>query len=297
MKSAQIAQFTEFDDFYEMARGALRSLHRDIHVFSFTDVGQETTPKTPLFKTTFYQIGIFQNVNLEVGYFDENYKIAYQNAIIIFQPGQVISFSRADKETSGFAVMFKQDFIDCSGLLKWNSRNDLKLIPPFTGIYLLAKHHFTDIFDIASKLHSEYHKPDLISNDVFVKLYCQLLLEKIIWLTPERTQPIPRYGSYETTARFKSLVSQNIHITKKIADYASMLHLTEKTLIAHFKSSTGLTPKGYINEVIIAESKAMLKSGHSVYEVARYFNFTDQAHFTNFFRQVTGNTPAAFARG
>jgi AraC-like DNA-binding protein len=70
--------------------------------------------------------------------------------------------------------------------------------------------------------------------------------------------------------------------------------LTEKTLINHIRKTTETTPKEFISSLIVEESKAMLAHKATVDQVASYFNFTDQAHFSNFFRKKTGKSPREF---
>lgn len=279
-----------------MANGRIRSHHPDIHVFRFEDVGSDAVQQTPLFKTNFYQIGLFKQVQFEVSYFGTTKSITKQNAVVLFKPGQTISFSKADPQASGYAVMFREFFIEWR-LDNLNTLKDFSILKPdYNCVFFVDDTAFGELLDVAEKMHHEYKEnlPHYSSN--ILSLYCQILIEKINRLNSESVIAPQNSIQFRTTQDFKSLVFHHIHSTKTVADYAEMLSVTEKTLIAHVKQTIGHTPKEFINLVVAEESKAMLVNKATVDQVSTYFNFTDQAHFSNFFRKMTGKTPREFKK-
>ena len=84
------------------------------------------------------------------------------------------------------------------------------------------------------------------------------------------------------------------HISLEDASHASgvgMFHL-----IRLFQKHLGLTPHAYLTQVRIARSRQLLELGQPVAQVALDVGFADQAHFTRRFKQLTGTTPALYAR-
>ena len=67
-------------------------------------------------------------------------------------------------------------------------------------------------------------------------------------------------------------------------------------LIRLFQKHIGLTPYAYLTQVRIAKSRQRLRLGEPVAQVALDVGFADQAHFTKRFKQLTGATPASYAR-
>jgi AraC-like DNA-binding protein len=67
-------------------------------------------------------------------------------------------------------------------------------------------------------------------------------------------------------------------------------------LIRLFQRHLGLTPYAYLTQVRIAKSRQLLRLGEPVAQVALDVGFADQAHFTKRFKQLTGTTPAFYAR-
>ena len=67
-------------------------------------------------------------------------------------------------------------------------------------------------------------------------------------------------------------------------------------LIRLFQKHIGLTPYAYLTQTRIAKSRQLLRLGAPVAQVALDVGFADQAHFTKRFKQLTGATPAHYAR-
>ena len=291
MPAARIHMFDDFNSFHRMAKGGLEARHEDVQVFEFSEISKETVRETPLFKTNFYQIGLFTEVEIEVSYFGTIQTVNRKNAVVMLKPGQTCSFKKTDTGAKGFAIMFKEHFIDW----RLNNSNTIKdfsiLNPAFECVLFLDDDVFADLLDMAEKMHREYSSSLNVHALNILRLYCQLLIEKLNRICSNHILPVPNTLQFKTTQNFKTLVYQNIHKTKTVTDYAEMLFITEKTLINHVRKTTELTPKDFISAVIIEESKAMLFNKTTVDEVASYFNFTDQAHFSNFFRKKTGKNP------
>jgi AraC-like DNA-binding protein len=84
------------------------------------------------------------------------------------------------------------------------------------------------------------------------------------------------------------------HISLEDASRASGVGLFH--LIRLFQKHLGLTPYAYLTQVRIAKSRRLLRLGEPVAQVALDVGFADQAHFTKRFKQLTGTTPALYAR-
>lgn len=296
MPNSNIHHITDFNAFHRMANGALQARHDDVQVFEFSEVGKDSVKETPLFKTNFYQIGLFSEVEFEVSHFGTTQLVNRNNAVVIFKPGQTCSFSKADPNAKGYAIMFKEHFIDWR-LDNTNTIKDFSMLnPSFECVLFLDDEIFVDIMDVAAKMNYEYKNPLNAYSLNIIRLYCQILIEKLNRICAQLVLPSSNAAQYKTMMEFKSLVYKNIHKTKKVSDYAEMLFMTEKTLINHIRQTTESTPKEFISALIVEESKAMLANKASVDQVASYFNFTDQAHFSNFFKNRTGQNPNEFKK-
>jgi AraC family transcriptional regulator len=82
-----------------------------------------------------------------------------------------------------------------------------------------------------------------------------------------------------------------------IAEMADIVGLSESWFANVFKQTTGKSPLQWqLAKRIELAKKLLLESDLPVAEVAIQLGFTDQAHLTKAFRQIAGETPAAWRR-
>ena len=140
-----------------MANGAVRTRHDDVQVFEFGEIGQQAGSDTPLFKTNFYQIGLFREVSFEVSYFGHKQIVNQKNAVVLFKPGQTVHF-KSDPDAIGYAIMFKEHFIDW----RLNNINTIKdfpiLNPSFNCVLFIEDKSINELMDIAKKMLHEYNQ-------------------------------------------------------------------------------------------------------------------------------------------
>ncbi|WP_082478120.1 MULTISPECIES: helix-turn-helix domain-containing protein [unclassified Rhizobium] len=82
-----------------------------------------------------------------------------------------------------------------------------------------------------------------------------------------------------------------------VADMAATVGLSESWFASVFKQTTGKTPLQWQLAKRVELSKQLLgESDLSVASIAAQLGFSDQAHLTKVFRQIVGETPAAWRR-
>jgi AraC-like DNA-binding protein/mannose-6-phosphate isomerase-like protein (cupin superfamily) len=67
-------------------------------------------------------------------------------------------------------------------------------------------------------------------------------------------------------------------------------------LLRSFTKQKGISPYSYLEAIRINEAKKFLEKGFSPLEVALKTGFTDQSHFTNFFKKFIGITPKQYMK-
>lgn len=72
--------------------------------------------------------------------------------------------------------------------------------------------------------------------------------------------------------------------------------LSKSTLLRAFSREKGLTPYSYLENIRISEAKKLLGQGVPPLETALRTGFSDQSHFTNYFRASSAWPPAFTAR-
>ena len=274
--------------------GRVRTLHSDVHVFRFRDLGADVKGNMPLFRLSFYQIGLMRKADFRISFYDKEFATRQLNALIVFKPGQLIQW-QSDPSWDGYVVLFKEEFLNiCQN--NSNTRKDFSFLDPTKdSFYLIEDQEYQQLADIYEKMLVEHAKPIVQSLPV-LSLYTQILFHKTQDVferhasDPEGTPANSRKA--EIAYKFKKLVNTELRTYKKVSDFADQLHISPKYLIESVSEVTGKSPKSIINERLLSEARTMLRyTDHSIADIARAYNFTDQAHFTNFIRQNSSLTP------
>lgn len=95
--------------------------------------------------------------------------------------------------------------------------------------------------------------------------------------------------------RFHKLLSENFTRYRDVSFYSKQLYMNEKYLSQLLKKKTGKTARQFIIDMVIAEAKDQLSDhANSVKEIAGRLNFSNEFHFSRFFRQYAGTSPTHF---
>lgn len=95
--------------------------------------------------------------------------------------------------------------------------------------------------------------------------------------------------------QLRHAVEKNFRRTHSVKEFASILHVSNKQLNDLCRKYTDRSALEFIHARIIVEAKRLLLfSEKPIKEIAYTLNFTDAAHFSNFFRQKSGFTPLEF---
>jgi AraC-like DNA-binding protein len=94
---------------------------------------------------------------------------------------------------------------------------------------------------------------------------------------------------------FKQSLNKKFAEAHMVSDYANELAVTADYLNKTVKNLTGKSAKDHIQSKLITEAKrSLLFSNISNKELAYELGFEESAHFNNFFKKITGQTPSEF---
>ncbi len=77
-------------------------------------------------------------------------------------------------------------------------------------------------------------------------------------------------------------------------DLCKLTGLSKYYLLRSFTKQKGITPYSYLETIRIDKAKKMLEQGVLPIDVAMQTGFTDQSHFSNFFKKFIGLTPKQY---
>lgn len=86
------------------------------------------------------------------------------------------------------------------------------------------------------------------------------------------------------------------HHTEPITldDLSRISDMNKYTLLRNFTIQRGITPYQYLSTIRVNNAKKLLEGGISPIESALQSGFTDQSHFTRFFKNFIGLTPKVY---
>ena len=106
--------------------------------------------------------------------------------------------------------------------------------------------------------------------------------------------PVTASGSL-VYIQLRNAIEKNFRKVHGVAEFAEILHLSTRQLNQICRDHTGVSTLEFIHARLIIEAKRLLKFGNKpIKQIAYELNFTDAAHFTNFFKQKTNFTPLEF---
>ncbi|GAA0280390.1 AraC family transcriptional regulator [Muricomes sp. OA1] len=122
------------------------------------------------------------------------------------------------------------------------------------------------------------------------------LIEQIL---QEYAVPLEKVGDTEPDKQTKMLCSyMEQHLAENITldDLASMIGAGKSYLLRSFAKQVGVSPYRYLQTIRIERAKRLLEQGIVPIDVAGMTGFTDQSHFTNYFKEFIGLTPKQYQR-
>lgn len=122
------------------------------------------------------------------------------------------------------------------------------------------------------------------------------LLEQVL---REYTSPLPEIENGAPDEQIQRLCNyMELHFAENIAldDLLSMTSFGKSYLIRSFTKQMGISPYRYLQTIRIDKAKKYLEQGVEPIDAAGLSGFSDQSHFTNFFKSFIGLTPKQYQR-
>lgn len=99
----------------------------------------------------------------------------------------------------------------------------------------------------------------------------------------------------ELMRRFLDEVQTSFRKERKLPYYADRLHLTAKYLSSVVKGYSGKTASEWIDDYVILEAKALLKSTNlTILQISEELSFPSQSFFGKYFKRMTGMSPKEY---
>lgn len=215
------------------------------------------------------------------------------NQVFFISPGQVHQVIE-EKESVGFSIVFSVDFLMENGIPldfidNLNLFNDYGITPPLA----VEKKAISKLYTYCKEIDNQYKSTSEFKNHAIGALLKLLLIycNDSCSLPKEDTQ----LQGNNVLKSFKSLVEIRYKEWHNTSNYAEALYISTDHLNRVVKSLIGKTAKEYIQNRITLSAKRLLHfSDLTTKEIAYNLGFKEPAHFSSFFKNCTGISPAAF---
>lgn len=132
---------------------------------------------------------------------------------------------------------------------------------------------------------------DFRKEELFLFLIEQLLTEYA------DAQPTPFYN--ESSLQITLIcdyLDKNYAQTITLDELSALAGLSKYHLLRSFTREKGISPYNYLETVRIGSAKKLLENGTPPIEAAVQTGFSDQSHFSNFFKKLIGLTPKQYMK-
>ncbi len=192
---------------------------------------------------------------------------------------------------SNFYCIYGNDHeVSCSGFLFNGSSHLIR--------FTLNEKERKELDTITEALENEFTVSDSLQEEMLRILLKRFIIQCTRIARHRMNITREKESGFEIVRQYYNLVDEHYRTKKQVQDYADMLHKSPKTLSNIFSTCKLPSPLRVIHERVEAEAKRLLLySNKSAKEIADILGFEDQASFSRFFKNMTGQTFTSSLKG
>lgn len=214
--------------------------------------------------------------------------------MLIVLVNQIITFKKFSKDFSGHFMFMSTPFLEN---LFTNKRQSSKLYlhsrqNPIVRLnseeFRLINYFYNLIRDMV-RLKDNPQRIEIVSHLTLALYYLQN------FMLFENTSKVKKSKNEILVKDFLDDVGVNFKKYREMKFYANKLNLTAKYLSKIIKETSGKSGNEWINEYVVLEAKALLKSTNmTIQQISDELNFSNQSFFGRYFKNHVGLSPKQF---
>lgn len=298
-----IPYFKTFDEFFS-AVNMPSSKYDGLYVDMMDKLWTHPSLVVPPFKHNSYAIKLLLKGEgvMRIGQWKENLRAP---AIFISPPNQIVSCEMLDDNILEYTVIINDEFIDKHLKLK----HFISVFEYFQADkstpFVITDDEMTDLVKVFDYIYDEFQMEkkedslEIMASAILIffmkikRLYQQYSTDAL------QSHDVKKIDSLSN--RFLKLLhedSQNLeNVDYNIAYFASKLAVHPNYLSSKLKTETGKSAKEHLDAKLIHNAKTLLQqTDFTIKEIAFKLNFKESAHFVNFFKKQTAETPSEFRK-
>ena len=221
------------------------------------------------------------------------------SSLLMTLPDQIIQNIGASDDYSGIFIAVSPQFID-------RTFTQMKELLPF--MFYIKEHPCVPLNESELNCMIEYHsflwKKVKMKDNIYRREIAKGILSAMFYDIHNfcrKHMPMegyhPKTRMEELFEKFMHDVSSSYRMERSVTFYANKLCLTPKHLSGVVKEVSGKTAGEWIDDFVILEARALLKSSEmSVQEIAEYLHFANQSFFGKYFKHYVGMSPKEYRR-
>lgn len=231
--------------------------------------------------------------------FDVNYKTfrLTKGSMFRLNGRHIISNIRISADYKGYTLIFSNDFL--LSIISWvpELKELVVCADRFKPFMLFDDVELQKFIDIIEHLKNSLKTAGHTFHNRLVKLEATCF---ILELADSFARKVSNKGisagkenrGEEVLQQFMLLVMEHCKEQHEVSFYANRLNMTSGNLSRIITKASGKSPLKWINDVLIAEAKILLRNPDmNVQQVSHELHFGDQSSFGKFFRKHMGVTP------
>ncbi|NRT72744.1 AraC family ligand binding domain-containing protein [Clostridium beijerinckii] len=250
-----------------------------IEAYNFKGIMQ----KFPNHFHDYYVIGFIENGKRYLSCKNKQY-IIETGDLIVFNPGDIHTCEQIDDRTLDYrCINIKKDVIKKITF----EITGKEYLPNFMEFVLFRNELTSSLKELHLMIMEE--EKNLKKEELFLFIIEQLIREY--------SNPVSEMTIQEASAEIKTVcdyLENNYMENITLNQLSNLTGLSKYYLLHSFTKQKGISPYNYLQTIRIGKVKKMLEQGIAPIDVAFKTGFTDQSHFTNFFKKLIGLTPKQY---